>query len=99
VNMLRTTPLGARGIRADLAGLREPKGDRWNRQLMLPAHPSQSIKTRESPHAPRKFHALIAAACRRGISEGSSIELGLFRACIRSGGRPGDFSHDATTHP
>jgi endonuclease YncB( thermonuclease family) len=35
----------------------------------------------------------------RGIWEGSYVEPWLFRACIRQGGRPGDCSDDANSHP
>jgi endonuclease YncB( thermonuclease family) len=35
----------------------------------------------------------------KGIWEGSYVEPRLFRACIRSGGRPGDCSDDANSHP
>jgi endonuclease YncB( thermonuclease family) len=35
----------------------------------------------------------------RGIWVGSYVEPWLFRACIRQGGRPGDCSDDANSHP
>jgi endonuclease YncB( thermonuclease family) len=35
----------------------------------------------------------------RGIWEGSYVEPWLFRACIRQGGKPGDCSDDAESHP
>src|ERR1700742_3010846 len=35
----------------------------------------------------------------RGIWEGSYVEPWLFRACIRQGGKPGDCSDDANSHP
>jgi endonuclease YncB( thermonuclease family) len=35
----------------------------------------------------------------RGIWEGTYVEPWLFRACIRQGGRPGDCSDDANSHP
>ena len=35
----------------------------------------------------------------RGIWAGSYVEPWLFRACIRSGGKPGDCSDDANSHP
>jgi len=35
----------------------------------------------------------------RGMWAGSYIEPWLFRACIRQGGKPGDCSDDANTHP
>jgi endonuclease YncB( thermonuclease family) len=35
----------------------------------------------------------------RGIWDGSYVEPWLFRACIRSGGKPGDCSDDANSHP
>jgi endonuclease YncB( thermonuclease family) len=35
----------------------------------------------------------------RGIWEGSYVAPWLFRACIRAGGRPGDCSDDANSHP
>jgi endonuclease YncB( thermonuclease family) len=36
----------------------------------------------------------------RGILwDGTYVEPWLFRACIRSGGRPGDCSDDANAHP
>ena len=35
----------------------------------------------------------------RGMWEGSYVEPWLFRACIRQGGKPGDCSDDAESHP
>jgi endonuclease YncB( thermonuclease family) len=35
----------------------------------------------------------------RGMWAGSYVEPWLFRACIRQGGRPGDCSDDANSHP
>jgi len=35
----------------------------------------------------------------RGMWAGSYVEPWLFRACIKQGGRPGDCSDDANTHP
>src|ERR1700687_4303369 len=35
----------------------------------------------------------------RGMWEGSYVEPWLFRACIRQGGKPGDCSDDANSHP
>jgi endonuclease YncB( thermonuclease family) len=35
----------------------------------------------------------------QGIWEGSYVEPWRFRACVRSGGRPGDCSDDANSHP
>ena len=35
----------------------------------------------------------------RGIWEGSYVEPWRFRVCVRSGGRPGDCSDDANSHP
>jgi endonuclease YncB( thermonuclease family) len=35
----------------------------------------------------------------RGIWEGSYVEPWLFRACVRQGGKSGDCSDDANSHP